>query len=452
MKRWISVLAVLIALLMLTLPTSANTIEKLQEIYNNLSAYMYEPYFEKSESFTEYKEAFGELKAFLKEDTTPTQKEISHHYQRMKAAFSALMLETFDYSELVAQAETYQTMDSFLFTSVSWEKLVSAADTIIRELDSPMLFTRNPNTSFDEYSAVVQNHIRSLSNAFTDAYNELEMVLPEINVTKQQLGALAKHAENTAHFESFFASSFWEEYEICLDEAKTVAELRNPRQTRIDAAAADLLVAYKNLMDDCTDQKPVTEALAQYNLLNADKYTAESWARYEENALALLERMKKPYFFYLPKKAPTNTVNYFAERFFVKAAAYTNTDYKLLVTTESFEALQALCLRYQNISCSEGLEVKRNRLLTCVADAREVMKNVYVTPAQISAAGEAILTAANDLELSERFLQAEKDQVVRQDASTIQKIVILTTLSLVLSLGFACVTSYRFFGRLNWRK
>ena len=195
MKRWISVLAVLVALLMLTLPTSANTIEKLQEIYNNLSAYMYEPYFEKSESFTEYKEAFEELKAFLKEDTTPTQKEISHHYQRMKAAFSALMLETFDYSEIVAQAETYQTMDSFLFTSVSWEKLVSAADTIIRELDSPMLFTRNPNTSFDEYSAVVQNHIRSLSNAFTDAYNELEMVLPEINVTKQQLGALAKHAE-----------------------------------------------------------------------------------------------------------------------------------------------------------------------------------------------------------------------------------------------------------------
>lgn len=452
-KRFFSALFALVLILpMLLVPVFAEeTINDLTKIYNNLSNYLHKPYFEDSQYFDEYEEIMEELDALLKTDSV-TQAEIVQYYNDLRTAFSRLMRDTFDYSSVESLILSYQSLPSTLFTEESWKKMVSIHDSAQKELEAPTLFFRASNDTKDTFRKKIQSHVATFMQEFVVAFDELEMIEAPEAMTKEYLADYAKFIRFCAREELLGETEAWPALLQALSDADAAVAQRNPRQARLDRAYEEMNTHFAAASSQGYDFTEARKAITDHSILVADRFSAASWARYENEIHKLEAALTSAHVFFIPIDADKKTCEAYAASYvnaLPKKALSAHAD---LVSLEDYQKLLKLCQEGKNRSTMEGLDIKLASLKKRVKEGEEVLANENATGTQVQEAIQNIESASHDLTMAEGYLREEQDRIVKQDAQTIRYTVIFTVASVLLAAGFAMILSRYYFGKVNWTR
>lgn len=477
MRKIVSLILVLITLLSLcAIPVSAEeTITDLKKVHSNLSTYLYKPYFEKSTYFKEYQRVMDETTKVLESDDI-TQAEISKYYKEIREIYAKLMQDTYDYSSLYTLIETYESLDSTIFTEETWKKLLSIHDSAKKELDSPTLFSRTESTTEKQYTAYVNSHIKSFTSDFDSAFSRLIFESRPSEMTAEYLSGFLTLIRFCAREELLSSANGWNTLVTAMNEAdKSLNALKKDTQTDEDEEANpdeettteetdtveeidlnktfdNLLNAYYDVCNNAYKFSEAKEALSTFHILSEKSFSKDSWQRYSSAATALENRLKQPHFFFIPRNADKKTCEAYLKQYNSSLVSSVQTAKGALVSLEDFNKLKNLCDKYQNKTAMDGVEIKLTFLKTRVAEGLDVLSNEEATPKDVTTAIENIESAYNDLIVAEGHLLEEQGKVIKQDSRTTRYTIIFYAASLVLALGLAILLSNIFYGKVDWSK
>ena len=466
MRKIISLLLVLIIILPLfVLPVSAEeTITDLQKVHTNLTAYLYTPYYEKSEYYAEYQKVMEEAGELLQADDI-TQEEISTYYQKIRESYAKLMQDTYDYSSLHKLIETYDSLDSRIFTSESWKKLLSIRDSAKKELDSPTLFSRTETITEKQYAAYVDKHIKSFTTDFNDAFYNLVFVEKPQEMTAEYLSGFTALIRFCAREEIFSETDGWNALQTAIADAQDSVKPKDP-ETETDTDTDDedpaeidlnkkfetLLNAYVEVCNKAYEFSEAKEALSTYHVLSAKSFSKDSWERYASVAQALEKRLNQPHFIFVPLGADKDTCKSYEENYSSQLPIAIKTAKEALIPLDDFNKLKNLCDKYRDKTTMDGLDVKLTFLKTRVSEGEAVLSNKEATAADVKLAIENIEDAHNDLLMAEGHLLEEQGKVIKQDAKTSRFTIVFYAASIVLAFGLALFLSNVFYGKVDWSK
>ncbi len=451
MKRIVSILLVLVTFLpLLCMSAGAESLSDLKKICDNLTTYLYHPYFVESTGYQEYCDEMNRLSTFINEEENKTQREINEHYNSIKNAYAYLMRNTFNYTELEKQYAVFQKLDSSLFTEESWEPLLVAAEEIQKELAAPTLFTRQDDTTFDEYYKAVQDYLLLYSRKFNKAYNNLEMLPITEEFTKSRLEDYCSYVSVSARSQLFEGTPEWRDFSDALAYAENTVAMRNPTNKRVYDAAMDLVAAYKGLLGTLTNTT-ISEVMTRHYVLKESMFSSGSWNRYKKTIDAVNDKLSDVYYFYLPDGGDKDSYLKMVNDYFKDLVTPAEEAFSNLITVELYNELKDLCNQYRTATSISGVEVKLQRLLTRVREGDELLADPDAVSSQIQKKINQIKSDVTNLRMAEGFLKDAQSQVVKQDGVTMRLILVLTLVSLALSLAAALYTSYQYFGFINWR-
>ncbi|WP_440894693.1 glycoside hydrolase family 3 N-terminal domain-containing protein [Amphibacillus sp. Q70] len=230
-----------------------------------------------AESWEVFAEALSNAEAVLA-DETATQEEVNDAAADLEAAIEQLEeqdeeptpVEKSDLEELVEEAEA---LDADLYTEKSWGILLEAMD------DAKAIL---------EDDTVTQEEVDQAVTALQEAIEQLERVESE-EVDKSELEALvALQADKS---EADYTAESWEVFAEALSNAEAVLADETATQEEVDDAVANLEAAIEQLEEQDEEPTPaeksdLEELVAEAEALDADAYTAESYADLEA-ALAI---------------------------------------------------------------------------------------------------------------------------------------------------------------------
>ena len=453
MKKIITLILLFATLLsVFTFSVSAEeTITDLTKVHTNLSNYLYTPYYENSKYFEEYQKVMDEAAELLASDDI-TQAEISKYYNEIRRVYAQLMQDTYDYSSLEKLLETYDALDSSIFTEESWKKVLSVRDSAKKELDSPSLFSRTEKMTEKQYTAYINNHIRNFTTEFKNAFNRLKFKeIPE-NMTPEFLSAMVKIIRFCSRATLLDSAPSWTALAEALEEAEEVLEDNKPKSSELNESYQAILTAYTNTCNEAYDFSEVKDTLTKYHILSAKSFSKTSWDRYSTLVAALEKRMTEPHFFFIPLDADQETCEKYAKDYFSALPAVVNDAQTSLIPIEDYNKLENLCKKYKNKTSMEGLDIKSNFLQTRVAEGEAVLANKDAVLQDVETAIKNIETAHNDLVVAEGHLIEEQGKIVKQDEKTTRFTFIFFFASLIPAACIAMVLSKMYFGKVNWSK
>ncbi len=453
MRRLLLCLALLLSILLLSVSVSAvvPTREDLEVVYESLTLHLPEKFFKTSSAYDSYYAQIQDLGRKLEEDDL-TQNQIESLYLSIRSAYVDLMQDTFDYSVLIEESSFYKNLDASLFSEETWQEFSKAALAVQGEVSSPSLFAWKKNSTEESYRKNTENYIQSLSDAFIRSYNNLQLLdLPE-KITAQQLSSLITIFETSAHPVLMSNAPFWNDYQTKVANAKALTSLRFPQQARLQKAAEELLSAYRACSGEAFDMTAAQEVITQYHSLSPHNYTTDSWNRYANEISKLESTLDKCHILYLPSSFSSATCKELISDYFADISNPSKTQFKNLILLDRLRALKDLCNQYRNFQSIEGTEPKLNTLLESVNAGDLISSKKDATPEEVENAIKEIQAAAKNLMLGEVFLRQEQTGPSHEDLKTARLIVVFTLLSVLLSVLFASILSYRYFGRLNWKR
>lgn len=234
-----------------------------------------------TDSWDAFSKAWDNAKKALTEATT--QKEVDDAAKALKEAIAALkekpVAPALDYTELKAQmdrAEGY-VANKDKYTDDSWKAMQDAWD------EAKAIYNKAQN----------QDQIDAAAKKLKDKIDSLELKPVESELDYTELKAQIDRANDLD--ESLYTAESWAEMKAAWDNALAIYGKANT-QDEIDAAAKALKEAIDALElkpEDITpvDYEELRELIDVANGLNADDYTAKSWAKFEaalEKAIAAL--------------------------------------------------------------------------------------------------------------------------------------------------------------------
>ena len=447
MKRLIFCFAIVLFITaLLAFPVNAQTTRsELTDVYESLVEYIYPPYYESSTYYEPFIQQMNRLYEVIK-DQSLTQDDLDTAYRNTKIAFTALMQDTFDYSELQDIMKFYQSLDLSLYTVESRDRLITAMETVEKELDSPSLFRTGNDLSIEQYHQIADEHIGAVKEKFASTVRALEIDPTVTTLTASQLQTAVRLYEASVPTPLITNRAALNRFH----QAVNIANNSAPQQ--IQNAYRNVTEAYQDLIKDCIDLSPVTAQTDRFNSLNASDYSAKSFLHYTESVQLLQEKCDGTFLFYFSAKETgeemqTQITNHIASLVKPVETSYTN-----LVPMQTYQTLHDLCDRYRDATATDGLEIKLNRLLSSVKDGDEILLSDTAKPAAFERAIDEIKSAADDLDLGERFLQQEKENQVKHDENLVRLVIFCTMLALAATLACACFFSSRLLGRLDWTK
>ncbi len=452
MKRIKRILFLLLIFLFMVqmIPVSAeDATTNLTKAYKHLSTYLYTPYYRDSVFYESYTEKMETISALLKEDNA-SQETLDKHYAELKHIYAQLVLDSFDYSELNGLIESFQSLDSVIFSEKSWEALVTEKDAVEKELSAPSLFRRNSNTTKEMYAKNISDYLAEFTQRYRTAYNNLELLPPPEKMTKEYLSAYINFLHVTAREELLGNTEYWSILVEAFEKADSAVALNNPRQDRLDNAYHELKNAYKEATTTSFDISKLQQEFTLYHSMSASKFSESSWKSYAAEAEKLESALNSTHFFFIPIEADKEICKKFEEAYFDELTSGVKEKYQQLVPNELYIKLSNLCANYKTFTTIEGVELKQNALLTRVREGEVLLQKENATPDEYEAAIKNIENAAEDLKLAETFLLEEQVKTVKHDTKTVRIILIFSVSSLVLSAGIAILLSKKFFGRVNW--
>lgn len=460
MKRILGLLLAVVAVVALLMQpvSAAETITDLKKVHTNLTQYLYTPYYEKSQYFEEYQSVMNEVGELLQSDDI-TQAEISKYYNKIKEVYSLMMRDTYDYSSLQVILDSYDALDSSIFTEESWKKVLSIHDSILKELDSPSLFPRSDNTSETQYTAYINSHIRNFTTEFNTAFNRLVFIEVPEQMTPEFLNGITKLVRFCSRSELLANAKDWNKLLEAMDDAEKLVksidegeEIDDEVQTELNETYENLLTTYYNVCNESYDFSASKDALSKYHVLNEKSFSKASWDRYSEKAVALEKRLQQPHFFFIPFGADKATCEKYANAYLSALPTSTVKEQGTLIPVESEQKLKSLCNKYRTRTTLEGLDIKLNLLKTLVAEGDAVLANKDATLDDVNTAIQNIENANNDLIRAEGHLKEEQGKVLKQDAKTSRYTIIFYIASLILATGLAMYLSRIHHGKVNWSK
>ncbi len=240
-----------------------------------------------TDSWDTFVKAWEAAKKALNDATT--QKEVDDAAKALKDAIAALKLKPvtpdepkLDYTELEAQmdrAEGY-VANKDKYTDDSWKAMQDAWD------EAKAIYNKAQN----------QDQIKAAAKKLKDKIDSLELKPVESELDYTELKAQIDKANGLD--ESIYTAESWAKMKEAWDNALAIYGKANTRD-EIDAATKALKEAIDALElkpEDITPVEPVDyeelrELIDVANGLNADDYTAKSWAKFEaalEKAIAAL--------------------------------------------------------------------------------------------------------------------------------------------------------------------
>lgn len=452
MKKLALLLTLVLVLPLLVLPSSAaETLTDLTKVYNNLSTYLYTPYVEKSECYEAYSQKMEEIKELLKSDSI-TQEEISKYYNELRAAYSAMMRDVYDYSSFDPILQSFEKLNSTPFTEESWKKLVSVYDSMQRELASPTLFAKKKTTTEEDYGEHMKKHIASFSTSYSAAFSALEFAEVPESITKDYLVSYTEYVRQSSDNLLFSVSDLWEDHLDAIEAAEALCAQANPRIARMNQAHAALAESYKKIAAEVYQKNPAADALLKYEDLLKTDYSAASWERYEKQIHSLKERYEEDHFVFVPSGSDQKKAEEFISAYFNSLSDPAETARQNLVSNELYQSLKLLCSKARAAEVSEGLEIKYNLLQDAAAQGEEVLKNKNALTAEFDASIEAIENALENFSLAEDHLRQEQAKIIKQDKAASKWIVIFSVFAFFASVVCAVFLSRHHFGRIDWTK
>ncbi len=448
MKRILSILSVLLFILLLATPALARDKSELNQVYTDLSRYFYTPYFTDSQYFSNYENEMKNTGLLLSRSDL-TDSEISLQYDALKQAFTTLMRDTFDYSTVDQLKTDFESLDLTLFEEDGWSKLSTVMEEVYDEISAPTLFKKGASTK-ESYSKEIQNHLSKFKNNFRTAFNNLKLKPISEHITPEQLGSLVNYCRLSATKNLMGDSTYWIMFNRACEQANALAADNASLPAMRYEAARSLLSAYQSVSKDCFDLSPITDITSTFQSQNQNQYTEESWNRYKNEIESLNTLLNTPQFLYLNNLSESEDPNKLIQSFFEQKSKSAKASYEQLVAQKDINKLSVLCNTYHNTTASTGLDLKLKALLDSVDAGYQILKNKDASSQEINQAILAIENAAQDLQLAETYLKTETNQNLKNDVKTIQMIIIFASVTLILSLVFACILTYRKFGRLIW--
>ncbi len=450
MKRISILISIILAILLLCIPTYAKDRNDLQKIYSDLTQYLYTPYFNHSEVFPEYEAELERTKQML-DNKNATAAEINQQYTVIRNTYSKLAKSVFDYSSLDLFVEHFNLLNINLFEETSWDSFYDLMEEIFDEVESPTLFKKG-NSTKETYDQTVNDYIKGFSTQFQSLFNNLKLRDLSEGMTKELLESLLYYCILSSNEEFMSESPYWPDYVDAMETVTGCIEKNRPTQNEIDAAAARLLSSHKRLCEETFDSTTAQAELERYDRLSPDDYTEPSWERYQKNVKKLKEKTEEPLFFYSKSISNFEDFKKQINAYYGSLAAPCEEAYKNLVTKEKYGELFSLCSTYAGVSSSEGVVVKWKLLQEAVQQGKEIIGSVDSTGDDFDRAIANIKEAAENLIAAQKFLSEEQSGLVTQDLGTLQLIIISLVISLLLSASLACYVSYRHNGTLDWRR
>ncbi len=445
-------LSLLLVVALLVVPVSAEeTINDLKRIYNNLQTHLYIPYYKDSEKFPAYSQMMSEIKTLLSSDAI-TQAEISKYYNELRTVYSALMRDTYDYSSLETLLQSYDALDSSIFTPESWKKLLSVRDAAQKELDAPTLFTRRSDITAKQYADYTQKHIQTYVDDFGSAFNELELLEKPEPMTKEYLSGYKTYIDFCARESLLGSTNAWMSLKNALQTANNTLESENASQTQLETSYLNLFSTYSSACSEAYPFESSRKIISDFEKLSSENYSEASWERYKNEIDLLKEKTEKIPFFFIPLGASKETCKKILENYQNSFTKDSDKLQNILIPIETYNELAKLCKNYKDLTVTEGLAIKLGYLNNAVKSGEEVLENKLSSLSDFEKAIEAIETAKEDLDLAEKFLLEEQSKTKKQDTPTARLILILTIGVLILSFGAAILLSRYYFGKVNWRK
>lgn len=454
MKRILFLLATVSALFALSISVAASeTFEDLSRIYNNLSTYIYEPYFDDSQYFEEYKEQMDYAGKLLKDDSI-TQEEIDKGYLQLKTVYAKMMQDTYDYSLLPVLVEQFEQLDGSIFTEESWKKMVSTVDEIKTELNSPSIYYRSSDYTEESYREKTQAYIDKFETNYATAFNQLKLndAYLDDDYTKQELNAYYNYVYACIDEDLMKDAESYDDLMDALDGAYDAFRRQNPSDDRINRAKAALDEAYLAMNHEVMDFTMLREEISTYRLLASSIFESRSFLKYQKEVELLETALEAPHFFYVPENCTAEAYENQAKAYLTALVAPAKAAYDLLLPIELVQELDQLCDQYRNQTTMEGLELKLGLLHNAVKSGDELLQSEGASKKDVEEAINNIKEAYKDLKTAEGFLTEEQSKIVKQDAETIKMILIFALISIFLSVAFACFLSKQRYGRIDWTK
>ena len=431
--------------------SAEETITDLTKVHTNLSNYLYTPFYQNSQYFDEYQKVMDEAAELLASDDI-TQAEISKYYNEIRKAYAQLMQDTYDYSSLKTLLATYDSLDSEIFTEDTWKKLLSIRDSAKKELDSPSLFSKTEKMTEKQYTAYINQHIKSFTNEFQSAFNKLKFKDRPENMTAQYLEGFIKVIRFCARKELLAATAEWSALQNALTDADKLLAKNNPDVKELDKLYDLLLKTYAEACNNAYDFSAAKDTISKYHILSSKSFTKDSWERFSTLEAALEKRLTEPHFFFIPLDADQETCEKYMSSYLSSLPVVVNEAMNSLIPMEDYNKLQKLCEKYKNKTSSEGLDIKLNFLKTRVAEGEDILTNKDSTINDIENAIKNIETAYNDLIVAEGHLIEEQGKLVKQDEKTSRFTIIFYFATFILAAAIAVVLSKTFYGKVNWTR
>lgn len=454
MKRILTIFAVVLSIFILCIPASAaETYDDLSRIYNNLTTYIYKPYFQNSKYFEEYETQLDYVAELLKAENL-IQEEIDNGYQSLKSAYSNMMKDTYDYSELPVLISAFEKLDKTIFTDESWKNLLSVVDGLRTELDSPAIYFRNETYTEESYRAKTQSYIDSFETNYASAFNQLKFneAISDGDLTKSELKSFHSYVSACVNENYMKIEAEFYDLKAALDDAEKIYNRANPNTDLIEEAKTEIEKTYFALNQKFIDFSMLREEISTFRTLSKSSFEEKSFLAYSEKIDKLIAYLDEPHFFYIPADCDAKSFEAYSKIYLESLVSSAKSAYKYLIPIKLVNQLQGICNQYKNTTTIDGLELKLSLLQNAIKKGQELLQAENTTSEQYESAIKAIGDAYSDLKVAEGFLIEEQSETVKQDAETIKTILIYALIAVALSIGFACFISKLRYGIIDWTK
>lgn len=445
-----AILIVVVTLLLFSTASAAKSHAELKNVHSNLTTYV-SPYLTQAKEFPQYERAMKRLAQFLdRESTDETENEAE--YLAIISAYSILMRDFYNYSELEEMQKAYQTLNPIIFSEESWNTLSEAVKSINRELNSPTLFARGETNTHEDYQKTIDTYTKRLKDEFYSAYINLQLNLPEKDPTVEQYEAYVAYVRLSTNENLFKKSTHWNAFRTELTNLEDwIHRYRNPAKWRLEHIYT-LKSHYEAIHSELYDLSPVQKELSEYQNLSSDNYSKNSWQQY----VRIVDEMKTEsqrihYSFYL-KDATDEMISEQYQNWIESIVSPAQSARQGLVSAESYNELYNLCRQHSGINPVPGAEIKLEQLNKTLKNGNFVLENPNSVNNDFINAIKSIEESAKSYQATVRHLSENEIQEKSDQASITKKTVIFTIVSIVLSAAFACLVSLKHYGKLNWLK
>lgn len=447
MKRIITYFFSILILLSVSITARGAERSDLQRVYEKLNQYFYLPYYSESLHYDEYLRQMEESKRLLA-DKNASDEEIDTQYENLKAAYTKVTLDTFDYSLLTLLMEDYEKLSFELFTADTIQPLSDSATKIYKELEAPTLFKHGNRTKV-QFEKDIEKLIGNLEQDFRKGFESLKLKeFTEETFEKKDLESLLVYCNLCAQESIYRSSPDWQSYQDTTSEVKEALESTKQNKESYFQLSQKLLDEYRKLTSFFFKTDAIKTEQKYRDTLNVYDYGSASWQRYQTKAESLADYIEKPVFLYLKYLGSSENAVIYANRFFDEKAEEVKNAREQLIPQEQINKLSALCNTYHHTTAMEGVDAKLKKLLERVDQGYQVLRNDSAVKEEVEAAILNIETAAENLRLAEIYLIQEQANQNQNDVQTIRLIVIFTVVSTLLSFVFAMILCYRQYGRL----